>query len=1253
MKKIIIVLMAIVGSLYLYPQNPISSKDGTDIKLKNPDQNPAPNIINYAKAPKGVHPIIDGMVTFHPEWDSADYKINKVVGKRGAICREYQEDWRAMSLKDGNKIVYKGITLFEIHDFWDADSYECDDFNKFGWTSNPTPTNPNFSLIVWIFDMNCNDPDDKWLRNRTSEMNPATGLWASHLCHKSGTDNIDDRGFIVRLNKDPNTDVQWFPGDPEPGDFSWKWQNYHGFYGTFNFNESSRLKNVFWASSYNTVMNKPSSPNEVYEFCLYGGIGGKGGDDSSTYKPCIHTYRVLEHYDPHDGQSHYVDIIVIDGPGHVKKPWPPKPGGGGGGKNPGGKHEFGFPGWTLLVPGQMVNSFFDLSNIGLNGGNFLTTIQNNSLLEGDIDISTYFEPLERKTLRYAFPVPPDIPPGTVHRFNFEVAAEGFPDQTDAFYVDHIVTAPSHNLIWAPPGVNMESALAIQQGLISMGHYADMFMELPDPTILSDYDIVWVCLGTAPYYHELLPWQPEFLSLMQHLNSGGSVYLEGGSFWNTAPNALHGIFNIHSESSFTTNVQKVVGYQPFKLMDFTRQESMPLYATDKLRVATNRYSETPGFYGNLLMFNAEEEDYSFMIYNDNDISGTRTVGSSIELGSLIDFEESGYSRQDLINRLLYLLLPPQVDPVLNVMMVIGNNLIVAGETVSFFGFCQTSADQWNWYLEGADPYYSALKSPQEIQYNMPGVYDVKLSASNTFAKGEIFVENAVTVLEFIPPGWIHQPSEVSAMVLIPLETKPSINQQVLEPGDIIGAFYTDLNLEKKCAGYGIWNGEEALNFLIAGDRFGTFFKEGFNEGEPITFKIYSMSEKKEYPAEGLTPDYSPATFSQGTLIIIDLLKAVFEQEYYLNEGWQGFSSWLVPKQENIPEVFQPVAGQVIFFGNNQHFWWPSEGVNTFNGWDNHSGYRMKMESPVSFKIPGYIDLSSNVILEQGWSILPVFSKEPVSVAEVLADVSALEIVVSVAATGVYWPRYGINQLYSLIPGKSYYILLTEPATIKFADPYSKQIANENLPTEVSIPEVLPWNKIHPTPTQHVIAIAETALGNLAHGSFIGAFTTGGLCAGALEVGEADAASLVIFGDDPLTEEIDGFISSEPIRFRLFKPLSGEMFDLEVQYDPEFNHSGQFNEFGLSVITDIRIVSTGIYDPNNPQIVIYPNPTKGTFSISGLEGKAIIKIYNVYGGVIFHQQVVLPAEVDLSVQPKGIYFLHIETNQKMFFEKLIIR
>jgi hypothetical protein len=42
----------------------------------------------------------------------------------------------------------------------------------------------------------------------------------------------------------------------------------------------------------------------------------------------------------------------------------------------------------------------------------------------------------------------------------------------------------------------------------------------------------------------------------------------------------------------------------------------------------------------------------------------------------------------------------------------------------------------------------------------------------------------------------------------------------------------------------------------------------------------------------------------------------------------------------------------------------------------------------------------------------------------------------------------------------------------------------------------------------------------------------------------------------------------------------------------------------------------------------------------------------GNGIYLCELNLPAKVDLSTQPKGIYFIRIESDNSVFFEKLVI-
>jgi uncharacterized delta-60 repeat protein len=79
--------------------------------------------------------------------------------------------------------------------------------------------------------------------------------------------------------------------------------------------------------------------------------------------------------------------------------------------------------------------------------------------------------------------------------------------------------------------------------------------------------------------------------------------------------------------------------------------------------------------------------------------------------------------------------------------------------------------------------------------------------------------------------------------------------------------------------------------------------------------------------------------------------------------------------------------------------------------------------------------------------------------------------------------------------------------------------------------------------------------------------------------------------------------------------------------------------ISVSID-EIVGIGEYK-------IYPNPTKGVFTIQGINQKAQgtsqisqIEIYDVYGNLVTTKQCVINKEINISTLPKGVYFIYIK-------------
>ncbi len=106
-------------------------------------------------------------------------------------------------------------------------------------------------------------------------------------------------------------------------------------------------------------------------------------------------------------------------------------------------------------------------------------------------------------------------------------------------------------------------------------------------------------------------------------------------------------------------------------------------------------------------------------------------------------------------------------------------------------------------------------------------------------------------------------------------------------------------------------------------------------------------------------------------------------------------------------------------------------NTIINWDAHKGYIIKMGSPAWLFITGYEENEKSFTIPAGWNDIPVLSNTGVDSDDVFLPLgSKLVIATEIAGSKVYWPALGIFSLDILYPGKSYYILLNESATLEF-------------------------------------------------------------------------------------------------------------------------------------------------------------------------------------------------------------------------------
>jgi len=371
------------------------------------------------------------------------------------------------------------------------------------------------------------------------------------------------------------------------------------------------------------------------------------------------------------------------------------------------------------------------------------------------------------------------------------------------------------------------------------------------------------------------------------------------------------------------------------------------------------------------------------------------------------------------------------------------------------------------------------------------------------------------------------------------------------------------------------------------------------------------------------------------------------------GWSGLSSYIRPTVTNLPTLFTPIAANFTILQNLTGVYYPAGSINTIGNWANQSAYSIKMLAPSSLPIIGPAETLKTFALASRWNLLPVICNTNVTTSTLVGGLGAnLQIIKEIAGSKVYWPAFGIYTLNQLTPGKSYYVRMAAAGNVTFP---ANAADNGFIPDEPIRELSTPWNEIQRTAGSHIIGIQAQALAGLFDGDIIGIFTPEGLCAGNVQIGNiSEKQSIYAFADDLLTNEADGFTDGQPLIFKLFRPLSGEEFNLEVAYSPEMpNNDGLFATEGISAISSIIANIAGLNENFAKGLYIYPNPTNDKVTIGGITGIEQILVMSSEGAVVmrFNPKSDGNQVLDLSNLPAGFYQVQIRTSKGVVTRKVV--
>ncbi|MCF8365251.1 MAG: T9SS type A sorting domain-containing protein [Bacteroidales bacterium] len=431
--------------------------------------------------------------------------------------------------------------------------------------------------------------------------------------------------------------------------------------------------------------------------------------------------------------------------------------------------------------------------------------------------------------------------------------------------------------------------------------------------------------------------------------------------------------------------------------------------------------------------------------------------------------------------------------------------------------------------------------------------------------------------------------------------------------------------------------------------------GLNYEFPSGNQVAEVSVQMNNTGAVRTGEITVETEDGSIEIIIPVTQQPFvEHIISLPAGWSGMSSYALPTPPFIEDVFSGISDELIIALTEEDIYYPEYGINTIGMWGDFSAYKIKTSAAVDLEIYGSAYPSKTMTIPAGWSLLPVISECEVDLEMLLdAVVDDVVMVKDVAGYGVFWPAMGINTIGTLQPGRAYYVMMSNAADIEFPDCGSLKGQTSSGVKEQQIPAGF---EIASTPSTHTIAIQPEAVKDFEPGSIIAAYDQNGNCFGATQIAN-DINYITIFGDDPTTAEKDGFFEGEIL---FFKTGFEETLSVRTGLNPTFDNSlpqsdGAFTENGLSAITDFK-EATGISENSFDHAVnIYPNPSSGKFSISGLPAGARVIISDMQGVVKYTLEETGTTNLHIVLDhcPAGVYLISVEYQNENSFYKLILQ
>ena len=147
-----------------------------------------------------------------------------------------------------------------------------------------------------------------------------------------------------------------------------------------------------------------------------------------------------------------------------------------------------------------------------------------------------------------------------------------------------------------------------------------------------------------------------------------------------------------------------------------------------------------------------------------------------------------------------------------------------------------------------------------------------------------------------------------------------------------------------------------------------------------------------------------------------------QEIVLPAGWSLFSTYIIPENNTLDNVFLSIMNDVIIIKDeNGNVYWPEYNLDLIGGLTIGESYLIKMNTPHNLTISGIqVNCNTEISLNDGWNLIGYLNPSPASIEGQFESMIDDIVIIKDDSGNVYWPLYDINSINTLNPGKGYQI-----------------------------------------------------------------------------------------------------------------------------------------------------------------------------------------------------------------------------------------